>query len=372
VDLALTPGQVELAAGIRSLVAERFDPALWEDTVARAPGYDPRLWADLMAGGWVTVGLPEVVGGAGRGVTELAVVAEELGRGPVPSPMLNGMVLSGRVLLAAAPDEGRLAELVAGRRRFATCLPPERWDRRDHRPPLRADRSGRRWTLDGVAPFVPHAAAVDELLVVAETSSESGEAALVAVDAGTSGISVQSVPTLGGDRPGHVSFDRVAVERDGLLGAPGSVEPWLGHVADVTRTAVAAEMVGAASAALDHATAWAAARVQFGTPIGSFQAVQHRLADALIDVLTARDAVFDVAGAIDRGEGAEAAAAGVKAYCADACRRVTAAAHQVCGGEGIYADQPLHLWHRRVAGLVPVLGTVRSHRQAVASALFGS
>ncbi len=111
-------------------------------------------------------------------------------------------------------------------------------------------------------------------------------------------------------------------------------------------------------------------RVQFGGPIGSQQAVQHRLADASIDVVTARDAVYDAASTIDRGDDARAAAAGAKAYCAGACRRVTAAAHQVCGGEGIYADQRLHLWHRRVGALVPVLGTVRSLRATVASTLF--
>ena len=104
-------------------------------------------------------------------------------------------------------------------------------------------------------------------------------------------------------------------------------------------------------------------------PIGSLQAVQHRLADAYIDVVTAQDSVYDAAGVIDRGDEARLVAAAAKAYCNDACRRVTAAAHQVCGGEGIYADQPLHLWHRRIAALVPVLGTVRSLRALVAASI---
>jgi alkylation response protein AidB-like acyl-CoA dehydrogenase len=122
---------------------------------------------------------------------------------------------------------------------------------------------------------------------------------------------------------------------------------------------------------LTHATHWAATRVQFNAPIGSFQAVQHRLADAYVDVVTAQDSVYDAAGIIDRGEEdrVAAAAAAAKAYCSEACRRVTSAAHQVCGGEGIYADQPLHLWHRRVAALVPVLGSVRFLRAAVAASV---
>jgi alkylation response protein AidB-like acyl-CoA dehydrogenase len=144
---------------------------------------------------------------------------------------------------------------------------------------------------------------------------------------------------------------------------------WLPGVLDVGRVVIAAEMVGAASAALSHASHWASTRVQFNGPIGSLQAVQHRLADAFIDVITARDAVYDAAGLIDRGEEAHGAAAAAKAYCSDACRRVTAAAHQVCGGEGIYADQPLHLWHRRIAALVPVLGSVGSLRATVATSI---
>jgi alkylation response protein AidB-like acyl-CoA dehydrogenase len=125
----------------------------------------------------------------------------------------------------------------------------------------------------------------------------------------------------------------------------------------------------AAAAALSHASRWAATRLQFKAPIGSLQAVQHRLADAYIDVVTAQDSVYDAAGIIDRGDEARVVAAAAKAHCSDACRRVTAAAHQVCGGEGIYADQPLHLWHRRIAALVPVLGTVRSLRAIVARSI---
>jgi alkylation response protein AidB-like acyl-CoA dehydrogenase len=144
---------------------------------------------------------------------------------------------------------------------------------------------------------------------------------------------------------------------------------WLPGALDVGRVVIAAEMVGAAAAALTHASHWASTRVQFNAPIGSLQAVQHRLADAFIDVVTAQDSVYDAAGIIDRGEGARVAAAEAKAYCSDACRRVTAAAHQVCGGEGIYSDQPLHLWHRRVAALVPRLGSVRYLRATVAASV---
>ena len=159
------------------------------------------------------------------------------------------------------------------------------------------------------------------------------------------------------------------VDATQVVGPVGGAMQWLPRVLDIGRVVLAAEMVGAAAAALAHATQWTTTRVQFNAPIGSLQAVQHRLADAYIDVVTAQDSVYDAAGLIERGEEARVAAASAKAYCAEACRRVTAAAHQMCGGEGIYADQPLHRWHRRVAALVPVLGSVRYLHAIVAGSI---
>ena len=122
-------------------------------------------------------------------------------------------------------------------------------------------------------------------------------------------------------------------------------------------------------AALDHTVEHVTTREQWDAPIGTFQAVQHRCADMLIDVTTARDAVYDAAGTVDRGEDAVLAASRAKAFAIDACRRVTAAAHQLHGGEGIYADQPVHLWYRRVKAIEPMYGSPDFHRAVVAAAL---
>jgi alkylation response protein AidB-like acyl-CoA dehydrogenase len=369
-DLELTDRQLELRAGVRSLVA-RFEPHQVGSRADGEPAYDRKLWSELIEARLATVGFPEASGGGGGGLTDLAVVLEELGRGPTATPILNGIVLSGLVLSRGTDDPARLHSLLTGRIRYVTSLPEEGADRRDARPAVHAFRSGDGWALDGTAPFVSHAADADELLLLARTSGEGDreELGLFAVQMGAPGVSLESVPTVGEDRQCHIGLEAVTVDVDGLIGSPSATATWLPAVQSVTRLMVSAVMVGAAAGALDHATAWAKERVQFGAPIGSFQAVQHRLADALIDVITARDSVYDTLGSIDREEDPGLSASATKAYCADACRRVTSAAHQVGGGEGIYADQPLHRWHRTVAGLVPVLGTVQSHRAAVAAAL---
>jgi 3-oxocholest-4-en-26-oyl-CoA dehydrogenase beta subunit len=361
-NLDLSPRQREFVADLETLLAARPPESNWDQTVSAAPGYDPALWTELLSGRWVTVGFPEELGGGGGNVSDMVLLAEIVGAGPVPGPLHSGIVLSGSALAACGEHE-MLRALLAGDRFFTLCS----WGGRDQSDVV-ATKTSRGWRLDGRSRFVPFGAEADELLVLASVPAGDGghHDALVAVARSSVGVATQPVPALGGDRLSHVTFTGVEVEASAMVGEIGAAGRWMPAVVATGRVVVAAEMVGAASAALAHACRWANSRVQFHAPIGTLQAVQHRLADAYIDVVTARDAVFDAAGMIDRGEVATAAAAGAKAYCSDSCRRVTAAAHQVGGGEGIYADQPLHAWHRRVRGLVPFLGGVQALRAVVA------
>ena len=133
-----------------------------------------------------------------------------------------------------------------------------------------------------------------------------------------------------------------------------------------------ADSVGAADAALDAAVARVSERVLFGQPVGSYQAIQHRGADMLTDLTLSRDAVMDAAAIADRGEDVSYAASVAKAQCAEACRRISAGAHHIFGGEGVFADQPLHLWYRRIKGAEPALGDPRHHRELIAEVIFGN
>jgi alkylation response protein AidB-like acyl-CoA dehydrogenase len=358
-DLSPPPRQQELRDGLSVLLASHAATARRAGD-SSGPDEDSGLWPDLVSGGWVTVGFPEESGGRGGGLHDLVVVAEALGGAHVATPFQAGIVLCGQALLAAPGEGDRLRALLAGERSFTYCNWEGFEDPSERPPTVEATKTAHGWALDGSARFVPYGDDVDELLVLADVPARRDPSGptLFAVPRSSSGLTTQPVPTVGGDRCSHVRFSRVEVGAAQVVGLVGGAMQWLPRVLDIGRVVLAAEMVGAAAAALAHATDWAATRVQFNAPIGSLQAVQHRLADAYIDVVTAQDSVYDAAGLIDRGEGARVAAAAAKAYCADACRRVTAAAHQMCGGEGIYADQPLHRWHRRVAALVPVLGSV--------------
>jgi 3-oxocholest-4-en-26-oyl-CoA dehydrogenase beta subunit len=368
-ELSPTPRQREIRDGLTTVLAAH-GPSEWDAPVSVESGYDPGLWSELVSAGWVSFGFPEAFGGRGGEVSDLVAVAEALGKGPVLSPFHGGIVLSGQALLAAGGEEARLRVLLTGQRTFTYCNWEGLDEPDDAQPTVMASESTSGWQLDGSARLVPYGADVDELLVMAHvrTGDQQGPT-LFAVPASSSGLTTHLVPTIGGDRCCDVAFSRVEVDSSHVVGGVGQAAAWLPRVIDIGRVVVAAEMVGAAAGALSHATAWASSRVQFNAPIGSLQAVQHRLADAFIDVVTAQDSVYDAAGTIDRSEEARLAAAEAKAYCSVACRRVTAAAHQICGGEGIYSDQPLHLWHRRVAALVPVLGSVRNLRSIVAASV---
>jgi len=368
-DLSPTQRQRELRDGLTGFLASRAT-AEWEAVVSSEPGYDSHLWSELIAGGWVTVGFPEAFGGRGGGVGDLVLAAETLGGGPVPTPLHGGIVLCGRALLAVAGQGDRLRALLSGERTFTYCNWEEFEELGERPSAVFATESTHGWRLDGLARFVPYGVDADELLVMTDMRVGDHQGpTLFAVPGPSLGLTAQLVPTVGGDRCSDVTFSGVEVDGSHLVGQVGQAAQWLPRVLAVGRVVLAAEMVGAAAAALSHASHWASTRVQFNAPIGSLQADQHRLADAYVDVVTAQDSVHDAAGIIDRGEDGRVAAASAKAYCSDACRRVTAAAHQVCGGEGIYAEGPLHLWHRRIAALVPVLGSVRYLRAVVAASI---
>jgi alkylation response protein AidB-like acyl-CoA dehydrogenase len=377
VNLALSEEQLELQSAVRQFVAGRFDPEGFGELTDKEPGYDPDVWRTLVDAGWARRGFPTAVGGSGGGLTDLVVVVEEIGRGPLPCPVQNGVVQSGFALVAVGDEEhgGRhLSELLSGRRRYAFCLTEPSGSYRPEAVVTRATRHGGGWRLDGAKSFVPYGQGADRLLVVARTGdgpAASDGLSLFVVDAAGDGVSRKPFASIGCDRQCRIDFDAVRVDGDDLIGAPGRAWPRLRAALDRAAVVVAAEAVGAAAAALDAAVGRAQARLVFGAPLGSYQGMQHRFADRLIDLTAARDAVYDAAGGLDRAEDARLRVSSAKVAAAEGGRRVTAFAHQVHGGEGIYADRPVHLWYRRVKGLEPVLGDPRWHRERIAALVFG-
>jgi alkylation response protein AidB-like acyl-CoA dehydrogenase len=368
VELDLLPGGGSLRAELRGVLDRGHTAARIDELVAAPPGYDPALWAALAAGGWLARCAPSAAGGDGRTAT-LAVVVQELGRARVPTPVQNGVVQStwAAAAVASPADAARhLRGVTAGTVRTALCLAG---------PSGRATRGtlGARvdhGRLDGVKRFVPYADSADTLLVLVDGPDHG--VTLVAVPAAAPGITVETAPSIAGDRQAEVRFDGVQVAADAVVGAPGRAGDALYQAALVGTVALCAEAVGASAALIERTAARAAARRQFGGPIGAMPAVQQRTADMVIDHLAAVGALDEAVRCIDAGGPAAVEVAAAKAVCGAACLRVAASAHQVWGGTGYLAEAGVHHWTRLIKGMDAQLGTAREQRLHAAALLRAS
>jgi hypothetical protein len=357
-----------LPDGFAESLAAWPDPAAADGFMSTDPGYDTAWWDEAMRSGWFGRAFAAEFGGCDD-FAALVAAARCLGARAVPTPLVDGVVLSGFALAFAGDEPARdehLRPLLSGERRYATCLTGPSGLAAPDGVAVRATRRGSGWHLDGCACFVPYAGSADVLLVLAE--SEHGPA-LFAVESALPGVRSRTLPTLGGDRQGEIRFAEVALPASALIGTPGAAWQALRPAVDRALVAQCSDLLGAADAAMRYAVAHVRGRVQWGVPLASFQAVQHRCADMFTAVTLCRDAVAEAAELFAAGGETATTASALKAFCAPLCRQVSASAHQLGGGEGIHADVPLHLWYRRIKAAEPALGGPRHHRARVARAL---
>jgi alkylation response protein AidB-like acyl-CoA dehydrogenase len=359
----------ELAAlreAVRDLIAGSGGIAAARRRLDAEPGYDEQAWRLLgVEMGLAGLGIAEELGGAGGGLAELTVVAEELGRSLLPVPFFSSTVLAGQVL-ARCPDTagGLLARLSAGGELAAVAGTDADGCWRPERLPVTAEAADSAWLLRGTAEFVLDGANADHLVVAARTPSGCD---LFQVPGDDDGVCRRTLQTLDPTRgQASVSFDRAPGTplTSGGAGA-GTVEAAL----DVALVALAAEQVGGAAACLDMAVEYAKIRHQFSRPIGSFQAIKHKLADLLLLVEMGRSAIDRALLAEqDPGRLAEAAAV-AKIWCSDAFTTVTTENVHIHGGIGFTWEHDAHLYFRRARVDSELLGDATVHRERLAMLL---
>jgi alkylation response protein AidB-like acyl-CoA dehydrogenase len=338
-DLELTPEQNELRSLAAELLSSRVPPEV-PRAFLEGGGDVSGLWSELAELGWYTVGLEE---DDPFGVPGLVVLAEQLGRVLAPTVVIDVAVAARTAADAPAPLALAVAEPVA------------QWDLSALETSIAGDR------VSGTKIAVPHGTAVEAFAVA---GTLEGAPALAFVAAGADGVEV--VPEDGLDptaRSTRLVLDDVAVDSV----ATGDA---IAHAFAVGAVATAAEAVGAASAALDLAVAYAKEREQFGRAIGSFQAVQHILADAHVLRETAWSAALYAAAALDEdAPDATEATTIAKAYASRAARTVVQSALQVFGGIGFTWEHDLHLFLRRVLACEQRFGDALFHERRLAEAL---
>lgn len=320
-------------------------------------GVTQELWARISQLGWTGVLVPEVHGGAGLGLLEVVVLAEEMGALPLPGPWLSSAV-AGALLAVRTGDDVVLPHLADGSLRATIAL-----EEAGTRDPLDgiatvARRRGDHWLLDGVKPLVLDGHTADVAYVVAR---DGDGLATFALDAPKGVL----VPTMDVTRKvARVVLDGRPTRR---VGPPGDQRTLLARVVDDIGIALSAESVGACDRALQMATDYAKDRVQFDRPIATFQVIKHKIVDMLHQLELARVATHFAAWASDVDDPQrEASAAIAKSVVAEAAVMITAENIQVHGGVGFTWDVDCHLLFRRVKANDVLFGRQGWQRQRLA------
>ena len=337
--------------------------------MATETGYDEACWRQ-MAGelGLHGIAVPEQWGGAGAGVAELAVVFEEMGRALLCSPFFATVALATQAILAsgdAAAAERFVPGLVDGST-TATLILNGRlgaWD--PAAVTLTADRDGTIFRIHGEAPLVIDGHTADVILAAASTDAG---VSLLAVRAGARGVN--RTPLAGLDRTRKVARVRFDGAQAELIGTDGGAANFLARTSDLAIIALAAEQVGAAQRCLDMAVDYAKNRIQFGRPIGSFQAIKHRCADMLVQVEGARSAESHAAEVADTDD-LPTAASVAKMVSSEAFLEVSLDNMRIHGGIGFTWEHDAHLFVRRAKATELIFGDPDYHAQRLAALVSG-
>ena len=373
-DLGLDEQQEMLKNFARDFLEKECLESLVREMEEDEKGYSPELWQKMAQQGWMGLIIPENYGGTGMNVCELVVLLEEFGRALVPGPFISTVVLGGVPIMEAGTEEQKkqfLPKIASGELIMTLALtePSAKWTADGVQ--LEAKKAGNEYVLNGTKLFVQDAHVSDYMIVAARTggSGEDG-ITLFIVDSKSPGIKFEVLKTIAADKQCEVTFENVKVPAANMLGGEGKGWPIIEKTKDVATVAACAYLVGLSQMDFDVTLNYAKERVQFGRPIGSFQAIQHKLADAVIDVDGSRFITYKAAWSLQEGEpDADLMISMAKAWTSDASRRVVAHGQQIHGGIGFTKEYKIQLYFRRQKWMELMWGDADYHRELVAQKL---
>ncbi len=361
--------QDELRKMVRRFLEEKSPESEVRRLMATTEGYDPAVWAqmanELALQG---LGIPEEFGGQGYGPVELYVVFEEMGAALFCSPYFSTVALAANALLLVG-NEGNQAEylpgIASGETIATVALTDDAglWDLSN--TSTTAKRSGDGYVIDGIRSYVTDGSTASLLLVPATTDKG---VSLFAVAGDAAGVTRESLATMDQTRKqSRIEFKNAPAA---LIGDDGGALAGLEATMQIAAAALAAEQVGGAQRVLDSSVEYAKNRVQFGRPIGSFQAIKHKCADMLLDVESAKSAAYYAAWAAqERNEELPIAASLAKSFCSEAYFHCAAENIQIHGGIGFTWEHPAHLYFKRAKSSELFLGDPAYHRELLAQQL---
>ena len=365
-NFAFSEEQEELRKVVRDFLNSKSSEATVRELMETDTGYDAAVWSQMGEQmGLQGLIIPEEFGGSGYSYVELIVVLEEMGRRLLCAPYFATVALAANTLLHSGDDAAKAEYLpgIASGETIATLAFTEangKWD--ESGITLEASGSGSDYTLTGEKMYVLDGTIADLILVAAKTASG---VSLFAVQGDASGLTREGLSTMDQTRKqARLSFDGTPAK---LIGTEGGGWDVLSRVLDLAAVALAAEQVGGAQECLEMAVQYAKDRVQFGRPIGSFQAIKHKCADMLLEVESAKSAAY-YAGwcASELNDELPSVASLAKSYCSEAYFHTTAENIQIHGGIGFTWEHPAHLYFKRAKSSELFLGDPTYHRELLA------
>ena len=369
-ELDFTSDQEELRSSVRSFLDKECPIAVVRAVVETGATPD-KLWASMVELDWPALAVPEENGGVGLSVVETAVVAEELGRAVVPGPLLPTMTQFAPIVREVGGAEQRqrfLSAVAAGALKGALAVAdhPRGWTLLD--VTMTAERVEGGWVLHGTKRGVVASDDVDEIAVVARAGDGWG----VYVVPGSE-VGLTPMHAIDASRPlSAATFDQVVVPDDRALGEPGSAAATTGitRALQEATVALALETVGACDALFQMVLTYVKDRQQFGVPVGSFQAIKHKMSDLFVALERARSLCYYAVAAIDEDTPARATAVSMAKAASDDCRRtVCRDVLQTFGGIGFTWEHDCHLFMKRAESSGALFGGAAEHSLAVARQL---
>jgi alkylation response protein AidB-like acyl-CoA dehydrogenase len=365
-NFAFSDEQEELRRSVRRFFEDKSPEPEVRRLMDLSEGYDPAVWAQMAQQlGLQGLAIPEEYGGSGFTYVELIVVLEEMGRALLCAPYFSTVALAANALLCSGDDaaQKRYLPAIASGETIATLALTEdsgKWD--EGGVAMAATRSGDDYVLSGTKSFVIDGHIADLILVAARTDAG---VSLFAVAGDADGLTREPLSTM--DQTRKQAKLEFASTPARLIGVDGQGWPILAKTLDLAAVAMAAEQVGGAQKVLEMSVEYAKLRVQFGRPIGSFQAIKHKCADMLLEVESAKSAAYYAgwAAAEDNDE-LPAVASLAKVYCSEAYFHAAAENIQIHGGIGFTWEHPAHLYFKRAKTTELYLGDPTYHREQLA------
>jgi len=376
VDFSFTDEQQMLQDSVRKFVRENYDFDTRKNILASEKGYSEDYWNLFAELGWLTVPFSEEDGGFGASAVDLMVMMEELGKGMVVEPFVATAVMAGSLISALGSDQQKaelIPKIMAGELQLACAIsePGSRYNLAS--VATSATETDGKTVLNGSKVAVLNGANADKLLVVARTAGAQLDRegiSIYLIDTNAPGVNRNVYRNIDGHSAANIRLENVEADSAQRLGEAGQALTALEQVVDVATVAIAAEAVGALDSLLQKTVEYSKTRKQFGVPIGTFQALQHRMADMFVECQLARSIVMMAAMKLDSSAGdsdkAKAVAA-AKSRLGKAILKVSQEAVQLHGGIGITDELDVAHFFKRVTAIETMFGNSDFHTRRFAA-----